>query len=149
MWRKTLMTEQQRKVSRWLNRGFDSWKEVKALEMSIEALDAIINKCVGTYDPPEIQLNPSGNQQEERLVRRGDLAEILERKARKLLYEDGETAIVINKLDDTVTRTILIHRFINRKKWSEVSKLVHMSDRQCYRRQLDALDDLYKYIPWI
>lgn len=51
---------------------------------------------------------------------------------------------MINKIDDSMLRTLLIERYINNKKWDDVADSINYSWSQTHRNHKKALEAVYK-----
>ena len=141
------MTERQKQAQKWLNRYYPHYLELEALRERIEVLYGDLNKCVGSYERSEIQLNTNSKQhREELLAEVADMNEVFETKIIQLKRMDEEILDSIMKVETPLHRTMLTYRFIDRLKWENIAEKTSYSPRQAYRIQLDALDEIYPII---
>lgn len=141
------MTENQQRAKDWLNRYYPHYLEVEALRDRIEVLNGDLNKCVGSYERSEIQINANGKEhREELLAEVSDLYNVFEQKNLALKKMDEEILDAIMKVNTPIHRTLLIFRYIDRFKWEKIDQKTSYSMRQVLRIHLDALDEIYPII---
>ncbi|MBQ1294313.1 MAG: hypothetical protein IIY21_09755, partial [Clostridiales bacterium] len=103
-----IVTEREEKAKDWLNRNFGFAMECDAIQSRLDRMQSDIEKCVKPIRLKEVQEQHVGNSQEDKLATWIDMAAELEKKRYLLLARDNETIKVIEKLDSSIYRTILI-----------------------------------------
>ena len=121
------MTEREEKAKEWLNRNFGKAMEIEALKRRIERMESDLERSVKPLRLKEVQEEPEGNSHEEKLAEFIDLKKMLEVKILELGIEDQKTIKIILQVDQAISRTILIERYINRLSWKEIAKAMHFS----------------------
>jgi DNA-directed RNA polymerase specialized sigma subunit len=143
------MTEREEKAKEWLNRNFGKAMEIEALKRRIERMESDLERSVKPLRLKEVQEEPEGNSHEEKLAEFIDLKKMLEVKILELGIEDQKTIKVILQIDQAISRTILIERYINRLSWKEIAKAMHFSPGggHLYNMHRDALCSVLPFIP--
>lgn len=142
------MTESEERAKLWLNRNYNKALEVQAIQRRLERLNADLEKCVKPIRMREvIEGNMAENGQEERMAEYIDLSEELSRRLMYLMSLDRKTLDVIEKVESSILRTILIERYINRLKWKEIAAIVHFEERRLFDYHLQALAAVLPFIP--
>lgn len=143
------MTEREEKAKEWLNRNFGKAMELEALKRRVERMESDLERSVKPLRLKEVQEEPEGNSQEEKLAEFIDLKKMLEIKILELGIEDQKTIKVILQVDQAIARTILIERYVNRLSWKEIAKTMHFSSGggHLYNMHRDALCAVLPFIP--
>lgn len=142
------MTEREEKAKAWLNRNYSTAMEIDAIKRRLERLNSDLEKVTRPLKIKEvIEANNPGNSQEDRLVEYISLSDDLSKRIVELMEKDAETINVINRVDGSVLRTILIERYVNRLSWRDVAKRCHYEERRIYDYHLQALDAVLPFIP--
>ena len=141
------MNQKQAFVQGYLNKYYPMYKEVEQLRQRIELLNDDLNKCVGNYEVSDYKSYPDPKaHREELLAKVGDMNTIFEKKVLDLKSMDEEILLVIDQLEDTPAKTVLIARYINRKPWKQIQKEVKYEKAQTHRYHLMGLDEAYPII---
>ncbi len=143
------MTEREEKAKEWLNRNFGKAMELEALKRRVERMESDLERSVKPLRLKEVQEEPEGNSQEEKLAEFIDLKKMLEIKILELGIEDQKTIKVILRVDQAISRTILIERYVNRLSWKEIAKAMQFSPGggHLYNMHRDALCAVLPFIP--
>lgn len=142
------MTESEEKAKEWLNRNYVDSLELEALKRRLERMQSDIEKVCKPIKLREVQEGLGfGNNQEDKMADYMDMSGDLSNRYLQLLRKDGETLRVINKLDSQIYRTILIERYVNRLKWDQVLKHIHIDRSTLFRYHLQALSAILPFIP--
>jgi len=142
------MTEREERAKVWLNRNYGQALEIQAIQRRLERLNADLEKCVKPIRLREVmEGHGDGNGQEERMAEYIDLSEELSRRLMYLMSLDRKTLDVIEKVDSSILRTILIERYVNRLKWKDLAIAIHIEERRMFEYHLRALDAVLPYIP--
>jgi len=123
--------------------------ELEALKRRVERMESDLERSVKPLRLKEVQEEPEGNSQEEKLAEFIDLKKMLEIKILELGIEDQKTIKVILMIDQAISRTILIERYVNRLSWKEIAKVMHFSPGggHLYNMHRDALCAVLPFIP--
>lgn len=141
------MTEREEKAKAWLNRNFGKAMEIEALKRSIERMESDLERSVKPLRLKEVQEKPAGNSQEERMAEYLDLSSEVEKKKLMLDRADKETMRVIEQVEGSVLRTILIERYVNRLRWKEMVNRIHFEQSRLFDYHRQALDAVLPFIP--
>lgn len=141
------MTEREEKARDWLNRNYKKAEELEALRRRLEQFESYLEKVCKPIRLKEVQEIPCGNSQEEKMAEYIDLSHDLGKQNMALARADSETLRVINMVESSTLRTILIERYINRLKWEKISKNVHLERSRVYDLHRQALSAVLPYIP--
>lgn len=141
------MTEREERAKEWLNRNFGFAMECDAIQSRLDRMQSDIEKCVKPIRAKEVQEHHVGNSQEDKMATWIDMSAELERKRYLLLERDNETINVIEKLDSHIYKTILIERYVNRRSWRIIEKIVPYERSRMYDLHLQALSAIIPFIP--
>ena len=142
-----IVTEREEKAKDWLNRNFGFAMECDAIQSRLDRMQSDIEKCVKPIRLKEVQEQHVGNSQEDKLATWIDMAAELEKKRYLLLARDNETIKVIEKLDSSIYRTILIERYVNRRPWKKIEQLIPYERTWIFQLHLQALSAIIPFIP--
>ena len=76
-----------------------------------------------------------------------DLSSEVEKKKLMLDRADKETMRVIEQVEGSVLRTILIERYVNRLRWKEMVNRIHFEQSRLFDYHRQALDAVLPFIP--
>lgn len=141
------MTEREEKAKDWLNRNFGFAMECDAIQARLDRMQSDIEKCIKPIREKEVKEQPAGNSQEDKMATWIDMSAELEKKRFILLERDNETIKVIEKLDSHILKTILIERYVNRRNWRTIEKMVPYERSRMYDLHLQALSAIIPFIP--
>ena len=141
------MTESEERAKAWLNRNFGFAMECEAIQSRLDRMQSDIEKVSRLIREKEVQEQPSGNSQEDKMAVWIDMNAELEKKRFLLLARDNETLKVIEKIESYVLRTILIERYVNRKKWTQICVLLNYEQSRMFDFHLQALSAVVPFIP--
>lgn len=141
------MTESEERAKAWLNRNFGFAMECEAIQSRLDRMQSDIEKVSRPIREKEVQEQPSGNSQEDKMAVWIDMNAELEKKRFLLLARDNETLKVIEKIESHVLRTILIERYVNRKKWTQICVLLNYEQSRMFDFHLQALSAVVPFIP--
>ena len=117
----------------WLQRARNIDNEIKTLREQKEILFTELTKCTVPTDGERVG-GSRLNTREQKQIKYADLCEILERKEIGLLVLKAEIIKAIENIPDSVSRTILYERYINFKKWHQIARTVHYSDKHIIQK---------------
>lgn len=140
------MTDNQYYSHVWLSRMWDADVEITQLIVRRDKILASMSG-IGKYDAEHIPTQNGENPTESKNIEFSLVCEQIEKRLRKLSYENVRTLKVISKLDDSMLRGMLSARYINRLSWEAVGKLYHygLTRAKFYGKQ--ALEQVYPFIP--
>ena len=141
------MTENEERTKEWLNRNYGLALEISAMTRYLERMESNIEKVCKPLRMKEVQEEPSGNTQEERMAEYIDLSAELERKQMIMEAKDAETRRVIDQMDSAILRTILIERYMNRLRWKEMTEKLHFEQSRLFELHRQALDAVMPFVP--
>lgn len=141
------MTESEERAKAWLNRNFGFAMECEAIQSRLDRMQSDIEKVSRPIREKEVQEQSSGNSQEDKMAVWIDMNAELEKKRFLLLARDNETLKVIEKIESHVLRTILIERYVNRKKWTQICVLLNYEQSRMFDFHLQALSAVVPFIP--
>ena len=142
------MTEREERAKAWLNRNYGTALEIQAIQRRLERMNADLEKVTRPLKIKEvIEANNPGNAQEDRLADYIDMSDDLSKRLLFLARLDTETMNVINKMDSSTLKAILIERYINRLSWNKVAEVIHYERRWVMELHRQALDAVLPFIP--
>ena len=114
----------------------------------IQARDNAFNLACGTgsaYGYEKVQTT-KGNISENKFIKYADYSTEINKRIDEL-YEYRQCMLrLINKLDNTVYRSLLIARYINCQTWEQVAEKISKSVRWTYKMHDKALKEADKYV---
>ncbi len=122
----------------FLEQAFYLNNEIKAKKEEIEKLESMV-----VYVSPQIrELNTPSfeNNKEKMMCVIADYKDELVRDITKLVYLKHQIIVAINKIEDSMIRTLLTLRFIEFKTWEVIAEEMHYGDRHMMRLSKKAID---------
>jgi len=141
------MTEREEKAKSWLNRNYKKAEELEALRRRLEQFESYLEKVCKPIRLHEVMELQSGNNQEEKMAEYIDLSHELGKQLAALARADSQTLRVINLVESSILRTILIERYINRLNWNKIAEHVHLERSRVFDLHRQALSAVLPYIP--
>lgn len=141
------MTDQQYYAHNWLSR---IWDEDIELGILVARRDQIVSSLsgIGMYDSDYIPTQTGENGTESKHLEYSILSERIDKMLKHISYENSRTLRVIEQVDNTMLRGMLIARYLRHMTWAEVGQLYNYGKSQVYGKyRIDALDAVYQYIP--
>lgn len=141
------MTDNQYFAKTWLNKIYVVTRNELATkeEIQAKALAAITNGATD-YGKERVQ-SDSSNSQEQRQITYSMITIEVEKTKEKIAQLIRPRLDVINMIEDSTLRVILLERYINQKKWSEIEDKMSYSHTRIMEFHLKALDEVSQYIP--
>lgn len=141
------MTDNQYHAKTWLNKIYIMTQTELATkeEMQAKALAAITNGATD-YGKERVQ-SDSSNSQEQRQITYSMITIEVEKTKEKIAQLIRPRLDVINKIDDSTLRVILLERYINQKRWNEIEDKLSYSHAGMMKLHLRALDEISPLIP--
>ena len=119
------MTNQE--VKDYLDRGKAINKEIEILTERRARLWQDINNVVPTYEANETQFMQNIHGKENKQAQYADMFAQIDERIAELRVLDQENVYMINKLDDSVSRCILILRHVERISWRKITNKMNIS----------------------
>lgn len=121
----------------WLGRGWKLNREIDALERAKRrAYDRCISATVQGNGQPT---GKGGQASDGGMSRYADFAAMVDQRIDRLIDIKRETLAVIDQVEDSTLRTLLVHRYINFEHWEQIAVDMHYSWRQIMRMHGQAL----------
>lgn len=137
-------------VKGYLDRGSALRQEIERLVERRARLWQELNNVVPTYEVNETQFQPNPHAKEDKQALYADLYGQLSDRIDELNILNQETQSMINKVDDSIFRTILAYRHIDRMRWKDIIRELNRSfkvdDRTVFRYYSQALRSLAKIL---
>lgn len=122
----------------WLSRGWRIDREIKELEQAQQEALTLATRTTAGTDGERVD-GTSGNSSERAMVAYADkaaeYAELIENKIRELVGIKTEIIRAVGRVDDPTLRALLVARYINSKKWEEIS----LDLNYCYKHVVHTL----------
>ena len=131
------MTNQE--VKDYLDRGKAINKEIEILTERRARLWQDINNVVPTYEANETQFMQNIHGKENKQAQYADMFAQIDERIAELRVLDQENVYMINKLDDSVLRCILILRHVERISWRKITCKMNISEKTAFRYYGEAL----------
>ena len=131
------MTNQE--VKDYLDRGNAINKEIEILTERRARLWQDINNVVPTYEANETQFMQNIHGKENKQAQYADMFAQIDERIAELRVLDQENVYMINKLDDSVLRCILILRHVERISWRKITCKMNISEKTAFRYYGEAL----------
>ena len=131
------MTNQE--VKDYLDRGKAISKEIEILTERRARLWQDINNVVPTYESNETQCMQNIHGKENKQAQYADMFAQIDERIAELRVLDQENVYMINKLDDSVFRCILLLRHVERISWRKITNKMNISEKTAFRYYGEAL----------
>ena len=131
------MTNQE--VKDYLDRGKAINKEIEILTERRARLWQDINNVVPTYEANETQFMRNIHGKENKQAQYADMFAQIDERIAELRVLDQENVYMINKLDDSIFRCILILRHVERISWRKITYKMNISEKTAFRYYGEAL----------
>ncbi len=131
------MTNQE--VKDYLDRGKAINKEIEILTERRARLWQDINNVVPTYEANETQFMQNIRGKENKQAQYADMFAQIDERIAELRVLDQENVYMINKLDDSVFRCILLLRHVERISWRKITNKMNISEKTTFRYYGEAL----------
>jgi hypothetical protein len=131
------MTNQE--VKDYLDRGKAISKEIEILTERRARLWQDINNVVPTYEANETQFMQNIRGKENKQAQYADMFAQIDERIAELRVLDQENVYMINKLDDSVFRCILLLRHVERISWRKITNKMNISEKTTFRYYGEAL----------
>ena len=131
------MTNQE--VKDYLDRGKAINKEIEILTERRARLWQDINNVVPTYEANETQFMQNIHAKENKQAQYADMFAQIDERIAELRVLDQENVYMINKLDDSVFRCILLLRHVERISWRKITNKMNISEKTTFRYYGEAL----------
>lgn len=133
------------KAEEWLNRNYHDFLQLEADRRMLKFLENKLaggvavyeNDGTGTHDPEK-----SKQRREENLLLYSELKRKIEENEIQLVKETMKTRERIDRLSNSEYIAVATDRYINRLKWSDISKIEHMSKQKLYQIRVSLLKEM-------
>lgn len=122
----------------WLNRGYELDKEINALLRERERAFTAVTRATAVPSGDRVQTTHT-NTTESRFVRYVEYTNEIDARIDKLYELKQEILMLINRVEDTRQRQVLIYRYTQFKRWDEIATAMCYSTRQVLRIHGNAL----------
>ena len=140
------MTNKQ--IEKWLYRAWNASKEIDAKQAQLEeAISRVTSVTTALTGMPGNATKDSHAKMENYLI----LSENLQKQIDKLMGIQNEVTEVIDQVKDEKMRVVLTERYINRRKWEDISKIMNYSHEGGYifrinRMAIQAVKDILETV---
>lgn len=135
------MTDSERMLSRWLNRGYELSMKLATRTRHLEKLSGLAEM----YKEKEIQTYPSSNSSETNEIEKSLIRESIEAMEAELLEIDTNTERALyEELERGAYYTVLYHRYIERLPWAQIATSMGYVERHVYRLHQEAIIEMAK-----
>ena len=140
------MTDQQYYTNLWLSRMWDANGEIEQL---IIRRDRIISSLsgIGKYDDSGVVGGSDSNPTESKNLEYSELCQRIEKLQSEVAKENTETLKVINRVEDTKLRGMMIGHYLNHLSWKAVGKMYYYGKSRTYDYRAQCLDAVAQFIP--
>lgn len=129
----------------WLSRGINIQKEIDALRRAREI--AFTKATKETYAPKEVNVQTSGKtSNEHEFVKYADYGTELDKYLSRLEEVRCEILKVIQGVNSSEQRTVLVHRYINGLSWDDISELTGFSRQTVVAYHGQALKEIKNFL---
>ena len=140
------MNDSQYYAHRWLSRMRYVDAEIRQLDARRQSIISSMSG-IGKYDAEHVPTQNGENSSESKLIEFSIISEQYEKKIRLLSFENGRTLQVIEQVKDAMLRGILLAKYINGKKNSEIGKLYNYERTRTLYYINEALEAVCPFIP--
>ena len=124
----------------WLGRGWKLNREIDALE---RAKRRAYDRCISATVQADGQPTGKGGQASDGgMSRYAAFAAMVDQRIDRLISVKCETLAVIDQVEDSSLRTLLVHRYINFEHWEQIAVDMHYSYQHICRLHGQALQKI-------
>lgn len=140
------MTDNQFYADLWLSRTDDHNGELQQL---YKRRDDILGSLsgIGKYDENAVHGGSDSNPTEAKNIEYSLVCQRIEKIERKIAIENARTMEVIDKVQDSKLRGMMIGRYINHCSWRQVGKMYYYGKSRSYVYRDKCLDAVFKFVP--
>ena len=113
-------------IEKWLNRGYKLNLEINELLRAQQYALLSATDTVAAPSGEKVQTSRK-NTSEQRFINYAEYSKLIDDRIDELYALRKEILETINRVDDSVSRTLLIGRYINFKTWERISEDMHYS----------------------
>ena len=125
-------------VKEWLNRGYRLDKEINALIREQKRALELATKTTAPADCEKVQTS-NGNTSEALFINYADYTKLIDDRIDELFATKQEIITALDSVGDNILRQLLIHRYIEFKRWDSIAAEMCYSKRQVTRMHGKAL----------
>lgn len=143
------MTDAQWKALEWLEEYKSFYRQINSKRNTLKALEAIVNKCVATYESDgsgSRDVEISKQNREDALLKYSQKRDELEKDELTFLNWTMEVVNVIEKLTEADHKDIVTNLYLRNMKWDQCQEVLHISRATLKRRRLGMLTELAKIL---
>ena len=143
------MTDSQYKALEWLEKYRRFCRQVESSRNTLKALEAIVNKCVSTYESDgsgSRDVETSKQQREDALLEYSKKRSDLEKEELTLLKWTMDVANAIKKMSDADHKDIATNLYLRNMKWEQCQEALHISRATLKRKRIEMLGELAKIL---
>ena len=129
-------------LKQYLNRGIDLNREIAIMKEEMKNISESLTRLSINLDSDKIKKSPTTSPLENGVVHMVQLEKEIQDAIEKLATIGSETMLVINKLDDYNSRTLLIKRYVGYKSWETIAQEMNISRRGAQNKYYYALNKL-------
>lgn len=121
-------------------------KEISALKMKLLDIELREQNLISNYSGVSVSSRNKNASFENQVDTKEDLKIKIENRLRLLSDKEAGIFEVINQVEDSTLRALLIHKFLNRYDWAKIRQLIKYSKRQTFRLYNEALQEVEKIL---
>ena len=140
------MTDRQYHADKWLSRMDDHNGELEMLAMRRDSIVASMSG-IAKYDDKAVHGGSDPNPTEAKNIEYTLICQRIEKIERKISIENARTMDVINKVNDSKHRGMLIGRYINHFSWKKIGEMYYYGKSSSYNYRAACLDAVALFIP--
>ncbi len=129
-------------LKQYLNRGIDLNREIVIMKEEMKNISESLTRLSINLDSDKIKKSPTISPLENGVVHMVQLEKEIQDAIERLATIGSETMLVINKLDDYNSRTLLIKRYVGFKSWETIAQEMNISRRGAQNKYYYALNKL-------
>ena len=129
-------------LKQYLNRGIDLNREIAIMKEEMKNISESLTRLSINLDSDKIKKSPTISPLENGVVHMVQLEKEIQDAIERLATIGSETMLVINKLDDYNSRTLLIKRYVGFKSWETIAQEMNISRRGAQNKYYYALNKL-------
>ena len=129
-------------IRSWFNRGFRLDREINALEESKHELFTRITNTTMNYSGESVDTTKDPHKYDSYIA----FCAQVDKRVDELITAKGEILSVIEKIDNTQQRTVLILRYVNFWDWKAIANFCGVKERRVYDIHAAALSKAEKIL---
>lgn len=126
-------------VKDYLNRGYELQREIKIKTEQLENINESMTNLTATLDGIKVMKTPTTSSIENGVVRVLELKEDISSSIARLAIIGTEAMLVIKKLGNLKTESILIKHYVGFKSWDIIAQEMNMARKTIINRHYYAI----------